>query len=205
MASSSFQRAAAAGSLRSTRPSAASPIVPGGHDEVAFAGAGAPHHGAVRHRAERRDGDGDGAGTAIGVAAEQRAAVMRGVLAQPARERLQPIGRQAGRQSDRQQEAERRRALGGEIGQIDAQRLARHRVGGIVGEEMHAADDAVGLEHEIAPRRRRNGGGIVGEAERTGMGGDRPEIRRDQAVLARLLVMFRHGAPAAGVRVPEKL
>ena len=68
---------------------------------------------------------------------------------------------------------------------------------------MHAADDAVGLEHEIAPRRRRNRGGIVGETERTGMGGDRPEIGRDQAVLAGFLVQFRHALLPAGYCAPE--
>ena len=47
------------------------------------------------------------------------------------------------------------RALGGEIGEIDPQRLARDRVGRIVGEEMHAGDQRVGGQHEIEP-----GGGV---------------------------------------------
>ena len=44
----------------------------------------------------------------------------------------------------------------------------RHIARGILGEEMHAADNRVGLEHQIAARRRRDEGGIVGQAERAG-------------------------------------
>ena len=58
-----------------------------------------------------------------------------------------------------------------------------HGVGRIVGEEMHAADDAVGLEHEIATRGRRDHGRVVGEPERAGVLGQRPEIARNQALL----------------------
>ncbi len=47
---------------------------------------------------------------------------------------------------------------------------------------MDAADDAVGLEHEIAPRRRRNRCGIVGEPERARMRRDRPEVSGDQMI-----------------------
>ncbi len=172
----------------------------GHHDEVALARAGAANHGAVRHGAERRDIDRDGAGAAVGVAAEQRATVMRGVLAQPFSEGFEPIGRQTGRQADRHQEAERRRALRREIGQVDAQRPPRHRVGGIVGKEMHPADDAVGGQHEIASRRRRDDGGVIGETQGAGMGRDRPEIRRDQAVLARAFVGCRHDLLPARLR-----
>ncbi len=49
---------------------------------------------------------------------------------------------------------------------------------------MHAADDAVGGEHEIAARGRRDRGGVVGEPEGAGMLGDRREIARDQTILA---------------------
>ena len=137
------------------------------------------------HSAERRDIDRDGARAAIGVTAEQRAAIMPGIRTQPARKRLEPTGRQARRQPDGEQETERRRALGGEIGQVDPQRLARHRIGGVFGKEMHARDDPIGREHEIAPGGRRNGRSIVGEIERPRMGDDRPEIGGDEAVLGR--------------------
>ena len=39
-------------------------------------------------------------------------------------------------------------------------------------------------EHEIAARGRRERRGIIDQAERAGMFGERPEIARDQALLA---------------------
>ena len=48
---------------------------------------------------------------------------------------------------------------------------------------MHADNDAVGREHDVASRRRRNDGGVIDQAKRAGMLGQRPEIARDQAVL----------------------
>jgi hypothetical protein len=59
--------------------------------------------------------------------------------------------------------------LCGQIGQVHAQRFARDAVGRIVGKEVHAGDQPVGLEHEIVPRGRRDGGGVVSEAERAGV------------------------------------
>ena len=50
---------------------------------------------------------------------------------------------------------------------------------------MHAGDDAVGRQHEIASGRRRHDGGVIDQAERAGMLGQRPEIARDQAILGR--------------------
>ena len=47
---------------------------------------------------------------------------------------------------------------------------------------MHADNDAVGGQHDVASRRRRNDGGVIDQAERAGMLGQRPEIARDQAV-----------------------
>ena len=58
------------------------------------------------------------------------------------------------RQRERQQESRGLRALGGEIGQIHPQRLARDRVRRIVGKEMHAADDRVGRQHQFVAGRR---------------------------------------------------
>ena len=58
-----------------------------------------------------------------------------------------------GTQRQRQHEACRRRTLGGEIGEIHPQRLARDGIGRIVGEEMHALDDGVGGDHD--DRRRK--------------------------------------------------
>ena len=61
------------------------------------------------------------------------------------------------------------RALGGKVGQVHPQRLPGDRIGRIIGKEMHAADDAVGGEHEIAARRRRDRCGIVDQPEGAGM------------------------------------
>ncbi len=60
---------------------------------------------------------------------------------------------------------------------------------------MHAADDGVGLEHQIASRRRRDRRGVVNEPERARMFGERLEIARDQAILAQFdCVLLAHGA-----------
>ena len=48
---------------------------------------------------------------------------------------------------------------------------------------MHAGNDAVGGQHDVASRRRRNDGGVIDQAESAGMLGERAEIARDQAIL----------------------
>ena len=50
---------------------------------------------------------------------------------------------------------------------------------------MHANNDAVGGQHDVAARRRRNDGSVIDQAKSAGMLGQRPEIARDQAVLGR--------------------
>ena len=102
----------------------------------------------------------------------------------------------AGSASDRQK-AERLGALGGKVGEVHAQRLAGHVLRRVVGEEMHAADDGVGLEHEIAAGRRLDEGGIVGQAERAGMDGERREVARDQSVLGGGLVRHSYAMASA--------
>ena len=152
-------------------------------DAVAGLGAGAAHHGALRHAAEHRDRDRDRPGRAVGIAAEQRAAVEHGVAAQAFGKVGEPTLADIGRQREAEQEAERLGALRRQVGQVHAQRLAGYVLRRVVGKEMHAADDSVGLEHEIAAGRRLDEGGIVGQAERAGMDGDRREVARDQFVL----------------------
>ena len=73
---------------------------------------------------------------------------MRRILAKPARERRKPgiVGRA---QRQRQHKARRRRALGGKIGEIYPQCLARDGVRWIVGQKMHALDDGVGGDDEF--------------------------------------------------------
>ena len=53
---------------------------------------------------------------------------------------------------------------------------------------MYATDDRVGLEHEIASRRRREKCGVVGQPKRAGMGRERLKETRDQAILGRDVV-----------------
>ena len=120
---------------------------------------------------------------------DQRALVGLGVLAQTEREALEPIGANVLRQSERDEEAERGRALGGEIGEIDPQRLARDVARVVFREEVHAADDGVGLEDDVGARRRREEGGVVGERQRARMRRDRLEVVRDQAILGRHFVV----------------
>jgi len=80
--------------------------------------------------------------------------------------------------------------------------LARHRVGGDRrGRKCTPLMTPSVLSTRSHPGGGANRGGIVGETERAGMGGDRPEISRDQAVLARLLIHFRHRLLPTGVRL----
>ena len=159
---------------------------------VAHLGAGAAHHGAFRYAAEHGDGDRDRPRRAVGVAAEQRAAEQDGVAAQPFRKSGEPVVADLLRQRQRQQEAERLCALGRQVGQVHSQRLARHALRGILGKEMHAADNRIGLEHQVAARRRLDEGGIVGQAQRARMGRDRLEEARDQTVFTGNIVMRGH-------------
>ena len=128
-----------------------------------------------------------GPGRANGVAAEQRAIVMSSRPAPSPRAKAfsQASPTPFGSASVSRKPA-RLRALGGEIGQVDPQRLLRDRLGRIVGKEMHAADNGVGREHEVVARRRRQQRGVVGQAERAGMPRERLEMPRDQPVLGGL-------------------
>ena len=186
---------------RSSRPSAASPMVPVTKMRSPGFGGGAPHHRAFRHAAEHGDRDDDRSRRAVGVAAEQRTAVELGVVAQAVGKSRKPVFVDCLRQRERQQKAERGCALGGEVGQIHAQRLAAtapaHRR-----EKMHAADDGVGREHQIAARRRRDEGGVVGQTQRARMRRQRREVARDQTILGRFWsVCHRATHPSAAGRL----
>ena len=68
---------------------------------------------------------------------------------------------------------------------------------------MHPGNDAVRLEHEVAPRRRRERRRVIGESKRAGMLGERREVTRDQAILAGLrcaVVAHRHRLPEWSVK-----
>ena len=122
----------------------------------------------------------------VGVAAEKRTAIARGILAEPAGEGGNPSLIGSCGQRERKQKADRLGALGGEIGQVHAQRLAADACRRIVGKEMHAGDDAVGGEDEIASGRRRHDRGVVDKTEGARRRSERAEIARDQAVLGRI-------------------
>ncbi len=70
------------------------------------------------------------------------------------------------RQREREQKAQRPRTLGGEVGQVHAQRLPGDRLGGSSGKKCTPPTMRVGLEHEVAARRRRDRRGIVDERRR---------------------------------------
>ena len=55
----------------------------------------------------------------------------------------------------------------GEVGQVDAQELARDQVGRVVGQEVDVGDDRVLGDHQLLPGRDIDQGRVVGQAERT--------------------------------------
>ena len=65
----------------------------------------------------------------------------------------------------RHQVAERGRALGCEVRDIDGQRLPRDVLRRIAGKEVHALGHRIGLEHELGARLRRQQRAIVLETE----------------------------------------
>ena len=136
----------------------------GDNDAVTRLCRGAPHHGAVRDCAERRDRHRQRSRGVIGIAAEQRTGVMLDVVAKSRGKSGDPCVLDLGRQGDRHQKTDRLCTFGGEIGQIHPQRLAADIFGRIVGKKMHARDDAVRCQHQIAVQRRRDDGRVVFEA-----------------------------------------
>jgi len=163
-----------------------------GHDDpVAGLGARAPQHLSVRNGAEHRNGNRDWPGRSVGVTAEQRAAEGFRIRTEPARKRRQPIVADLFRQRQSEQETERPCSLGGKIRKVHAQCLLADRVGRIVGKKMHATDNAVGLEYEVAAGRRLDHRGIVAEPEGAGMFRERREVAPDQPLLAGLLLVYR--------------
>ena len=124
---------------RASRPSAPSPIVP---LTQSSSPARAPARVSPLPRgtlAERGDGDGERPRRDHGVAAAQHDAVAALIGRQPAREARDPALAPALRKRQRQLVGERRGAARREIGQADAQRLGRHQLGLLVGQEMNAA------------------------------------------------------------------
>src|SRR5262245_17630665 len=132
--------------------------------------------------------------------------VSLGVRAQTLREGGDPGLVGCRRQPERKEETGRLRALGGEVGQVDAQRLAGDCVRRIVGKEVHAADDRVRRQHDVVAGGRGEDRRIVDQAERAGMACQRLEIPGDETVLAgfrRLVAEARH--PAACSNSPARI
>ncbi len=130
------------GVRRNFNPSAASPIVPVTKIRSPALAPLRMHHAAVRHSVPNAAIE-----TVTGPGVRSVSPPNSG---QPKRSASSPSPRaKAASQSspvfsgmrEREQEAGRLRPLGGKIGEVDAQRFARDRVGRIVGEEMHPADD----------------------------------------------------------------
>ena len=117
-----------------------------------------------------------------GVAAEQRAAVERRVVAEPGREGFEPArGPVAG------QGETRRKPIGSAPLAARSERLTRNALramaSGVVGEKMHAPDQRVGGEDEIPARGRPQQRDVILQAE-PGRAGERREIARDEFVFA---------------------
>ena len=58
-----------------------------------------------------------------------------------------------------------RRALGGQVGEIHAQRLAGDAVSGIKGKEIHAFGNGVSGHHQIMARTLRQNRGVILQSE----------------------------------------
>ncbi len=128
-----------------------------------------------------------GPGRADRISAQERAVIAVGIRTEPMREQVDPGVVHRRRQRERQEKARGLCALGGEVGQIHPQRLLRHHVGGVLGEEMHAADDGVGGQHQLLVGREIKRRGVVSEIEGAGVLHKRPEKMGDQAIFRGLV------------------
>ena len=137
----------------------------GDADQVARLGRRAKHHPAGRHLPDGGDRQGQRPLRLHGIAAEERAGEIPRGLAQTRRECGEPRFGPARPARRGQQEAGRIGALGGEIGDVHAERLAGDGAGGILGQEMHALDQGIDGEHQIVPRASAQAGGVVLEAQ----------------------------------------
>ena len=137
----------------------------------------------------------EAAGGADRVAADERDAVALLVGLQAAGKGGKPaLGPVLG-QGQREKIAEGRRALGGEIGEIDAQRLPGDRGRRVFREEMNVRREHVGGDDQVLARPLAIDRCVVGERQRAGIAGQRPEIAFDQFELAgTLLPLRRHRA-----------
>ena len=156
-------------------PSAASPIVPVTTTRSPGFARRAPHHGAVRHGAERRDRDRSGPGVRSVSPPSSGQPKCSASAPSPPRSREPRLVDIRGSASDSRKPSGCA-PLAARSERLTRSALRADRVRRIVGKKMHAGDDAVGREHEIAARRRRDHGGIVDQAERARMRRERAKI-----------------------------
>ena len=160
-----------------------------------------PQDRAGRHLAEGGHADQSRAAGAHGVTAQQRAAMGAARRAETLGEAREPRFGPVVRQCESQEEAARTGALGGEIRQVHAERLAGDGAGRVVGKVVNAGYDSVGGHHEVVAGRRRQARGVVAQALGAGAA-ERREVARDQRLLARACHSgqpFFAGPGAAGI------
>src|SRR5262249_28206223 len=107
-------------------------------------------------------------------------------------EGLEPVPIDLPGQREREQKTLGLGTLGGEVGEVHPQRLLGNLVGGIVGKEMHAANDGVGLGHEGAAGRDGGRRAVIDQSQGRRMLRQRPEIASDDLVLAGLVNRAPH-------------
>ncbi len=88
-----------------------------------------------------------------------------GHASEPCREGGEPGLLRPGRHHQRQREADRFRALGREIRQVHAERLAGDGLGRILGKEVDARHEGIGRHDDLVARWRLKKRGVVQEPE----------------------------------------
>ncbi len=132
---------------------------------VAQRGARAQHGGAGGDLAQHGGAEGQGPRRGRGVAAQQDQAIGVLIPAQAGGEGFAFGPSAVGWPGDCQEIGVGISALGGQIGQVHAQQLARHQVHGIFRQKVHAAHNHVRRDDQIGPVRPRQDGGVVQQAQ----------------------------------------
>ena len=138
-------------------------------DVVAHARAVAPQRLAGGHLAEHGHAQVQRPGR--GVAAHQRAGVGVGQGEQAAGQGRQPgvVARALGRQRQRQRAGQRLGTAGGQVAQVDGQRLVAERGGVDVGKEVAALHQHVGAHGQLHAGGRLQEGAVVADAQHDGL------------------------------------
>ncbi len=87
-------------------------------------------------------------------------------------------------------------ALGGEVGEIGPEQLARHQIERIIGQEVDPGDHGVLGHHQVEARPRGNDRRVVRQAQGLGRAiGQGREQPRDRLELVDAVVAIRSGHP----------